>query len=218
MDFFESLREPPPPPPSRPPRPVWAQPEFVLPGSVAEDLVIVRTDHLAVMIGSIRAYPTGFEFTVDTRVRQAPEPGRPGAEAWLHPDMGEGALRIGLLYADGRRGASTEMYHAPGDDLESDRLLMLPGGGGGNYRSWHLSYWIYPLPPPGPVAFYAEWPEHDIAEAHAEIDGGLIRDAAGRAIALWPEPEGEELPGSSSTTVMVFTADPPDPSHPADPS
>ena len=71
MSFFESFpRAPRPEPVPEPPRPVWMKPEFEVPASVAADVVLLRTDEVAVTVGLLRAYTTGFEFTVDSRGRR----------------------------------------------------------------------------------------------------------------------------------------------------
>jgi hypothetical protein len=53
-----------------------------------------------------------------------------------------------------------------------------------------MRYWVWPLPPPGPVEFVCEWPLHGIAESRGALDAQLIVDAAARAIPLWPDDEG----------------------------
>ena len=64
MSFFDSIPQPPPPPePVRRARPAWMQPDEVIPGSVPGEVILIRTGQVAVAIGSIRAYPNGFEFT-----------------------------------------------------------------------------------------------------------------------------------------------------------
>src|SRR5215472_3634346 len=70
MSFFDSIPQPPPPPePVRRPRPAWRQPDAVIPGSVPDEVMLIRAEQVAVAIGSIRAYPNGFEFTAHVRMR-----------------------------------------------------------------------------------------------------------------------------------------------------
>src|SRR5215510_5835417 len=76
MSFFDSI--PPPPPPPEPvlrPRPAWIRPDEVIPGSVPAELLLIRTEQAAVAVGSVRAYPNGFEFTLHTRLRTEDETG-----------------------------------------------------------------------------------------------------------------------------------------------
>jgi hypothetical protein len=44
MSFFESIPQPPPPPAGWSRRPVWSRPDAVIPGSMAADLMLIRTD------------------------------------------------------------------------------------------------------------------------------------------------------------------------------
>jgi hypothetical protein len=195
MSFFDSIPQPPPPqPPPRMPRPAWERPETVIPGSVRADLVLIRTEQVAVAIGSLRAYPSGFEFTVHVRVRRADDTGGPGVAhpfEWYRYGRGELApedvLRLGVLYADGRRTATTAGHPLRFDDAGDDRLVLHRGGGGGNEHGWDNDFWVYPLPPDGPVTLVASWLEHGVAEARAELDGSAIREAATRALILWPD-------------------------------
>jgi hypothetical protein len=50
-----------------------------------------------------------------------------------------------------------------------------------------MRYWIWPLPPAGPVTFVCQWPALGIPESRADVDAELILDAAARAVQLWPE-------------------------------
>jgi hypothetical protein len=74
MSFFDSLpARAPAPPPRRARRPAWARSDAVIPGSVAGEVIVARTDQAAVAAGSIRAYPNGFEFMVHIRLRYEDE-------------------------------------------------------------------------------------------------------------------------------------------------
>ena len=219
MSFFDSIPQPPPPPePVQRPRPAWMHPEAVIPGSVQAELVLIRTGRVAVAIGSIRAYPNGFEFTAHVRVRLADET-EPGLlDPFVRRRRREGqvpddALRLGVMYADGRRAATTGGHWRPDDDADPGSLVLRQAGGGGNARRWDGQFWVHPLPPEGPVTFVVSWLSHGVAEARAELDGSAIRSAAGRAVILWPEePELEFGSGYSvrSQTVIASRRDDPD--------
>jgi hypothetical protein len=47
--------------------------------------------------------------------------------------------------------------------------------------------WVWGLPPPGPLAFVVEWPARGIPETRAEIDAGLVLEAAARAVPIWTD-------------------------------
>jgi len=217
MSFFDSIPPPPPPPePVRQRRPAWQQPDAVIPGSVAGELMLIRTGQVAVAIGSVRAYPNGFEFTAHVRLRGADE----DEPVWHDPFDRHGrrgrqppgeVLRLGLLYADGRRAATTSHWW-PGEDADPGRLVLQQGGSGGNARRWDGQFWVHPLPPEGPVTFVASWPEYGAAETGAELDGQAIREAAARAVILWPEEPESEPGGGHAWSSHTITAHKPD--HP----
>jgi hypothetical protein len=206
MSFFDSFPRPPRSEPvPRPPRPAWMKPEFEVPGSVAVDMVLLRTDEAAVTIGLLRAYSTGFEFTVDTRCRRGGQHHRVGLihQRYALQDGGsEDGLRLGLEFSDGRR-AEVDAPRAHPDQVAPDAIIVHPGGGGGSDRSWHQRYWVYPLLPPGWLSFVATWPAFAVTEARAEIEADAILAAAARAIVLWPEVPGQPL---GEATIGVLTA------------
>jgi hypothetical protein len=63
------------------------RPDAVIPGSVPAEVVLIRTEQVAVAIGSVRAYPNGFEFTLHTRLRREDET----APGWSDPLERHGA-------------------------------------------------------------------------------------------------------------------------------
>ena len=154
--------------------------------------MLLRTGQVAIAIGSIRAYPNGFEFTAHIR-RHAESENRMG-----YPDpfdrhgrrgQQDDALRLGILYADGRRGATTSGHLHLDEHADPGRLVIHHGSGGGNDRRWDGDFWVHPLPPDGPVTFVGAWPEYGVAETQAQLDGAAIRAAAARAVTLWPQVE-----------------------------
>ena len=194
--------------------------DAVIPGSVPGEVVLVRTDQVAVAVGSVRAYPNGFEFTLHTRLRREDEAGpivgdpleRHGR--WRGGQAAGDVLRVGVMYADGRRAATTGGHWRPDDD--PDRLVLHQNGGGGSARRWDWDFWVYPLPPGGPVTFVVSWLGQGVAETRAELDGAAIREAAGRAVILWPE-EPEFEPGGSWRTQRVTGGEPDGPGAQAGP-
>src|SRR5262249_46961403 len=156
MSFFDSIPQPPSAPePVRRPRPAWEQPEAVIPGSVPGELMLIRTDEAAVAIGSICAYPNGFEFTAHVRVRGVNE----DEPVWHDPfdrharrgsQAASNVLRLGVLYADGRRTATSARYSQPDEKADPGRLVLRPGGGGRQGPRGGGAVVGGPPPPPGP--------------------------------------------------------------------
>jgi hypothetical protein len=173
--------------------PPWLGPPLnALPGIAPVELVIARTDETVVALAGIHAYRAGFDFGLCLRLRtvsareeqqfpylldRAPVGGDP---------LPDELFRFGVQTADGRKATNLDRpSYDP--DQEPDRLVLNQHGGGGGGSAWDMQYWVWPLPPAGPFAFVCEWPARSIAESRAEIDAGLILEAAGRAVTFWPE-------------------------------
>jgi hypothetical protein len=185
-----------------PPWPVWMKPEAVLPGIAAGEQVLARTGTAVVELGSMWAYSNGFEVEINVRLRRAES----GAQS-LDPHLinlyhrarlrGQPApmqpphdfLRFGVLYADGRVATNMDPRPLPPPEIEPSSPLLFPVlvGGGGHLRRAEIRYWIWSLPPSGPLTFVCEWPAQAIAETRTTIDSDPILDAARRSFELWPE-------------------------------
>ena len=217
MNFFESVPQPPPPqPPKRAPRRSWMRPETMIPGSVAAEALLVSTETAAVAVGSLRAYPNGFEFTVHVRQRGEDDDfahgladpfGRnPRTRGAAEPDQ---SLRLGILYADGRRAAIDGGHRHFSDPVAPDELVLMHGGSSGSDYRWDGDFWVHPLPPAGPVTFVASWLAKGITEARAQVDGAAISVAASHAVELWPDdPDSEPTSGWSSSMAIAVDPDP----------
>jgi hypothetical protein len=192
MSFFDRL-PPAPQPEPEPPRPAWMKPEAVLAGVVAEELLLARSDDAAIAITGLQAYRTGFEFMLSAVLRREDRRGhmlQPGLPPWPGRDdepLPAEFLRVGVQFADGGVATNLDRPPFPVTDAEPAGPLLLLAEGGGDGRRYDMRYWVWPLPPPGPVAFVCQWPAHGIGESRGEIDARLILDAAARAIDLWPE-------------------------------
>jgi hypothetical protein len=209
-DFFEP---PPPPEPVQEPEPrslpPWVSaPRGTLPGVIALALVLARNDQVAVCVTHLGAYGTGFEFELHTMATPDHDEldidpllfgphrhrrRRPGTEPGLPDDM----LRFGLQFSDGGKVTNVNEHHHL--DEPPTGPVMHQGGGSGGGGDWRQNYWVWPLPPPGPLLFVCEWPAMGIALSRAEIDAQLVIDAASRAQVLFPD-AGETRAGGSGWT------------------
>lgn len=152
------------------------------------ELLLVDTDELAIAISRLAAYPTGFSFEV--LVLTSPRPGGPERLDPLmfghfgprpRPDM----LRIGVQFADGAKATNMSSFR-PGDEPPTGPVLNSHGssGGGGRFRT---DAWVWPLPPPGPLAFVCEWPAINLPLTRREIEAELILEAAQKARVIFSE-------------------------------
>ncbi len=192
-EFFEPPPAPAGPAPQRYRMPPWfGPPSGTLPAIVPLDLVLARTDRVAVCVTSVAAYPAGFELEIvamsgaDTyEVDPLLFGGRPGGGG------SSGTLRIGVQFADGSKATNVAGFHGGSDPPPGP--VMHPGGGSGGGGNWRQTMWIWPLPPAGPLVLACEWPDYDVPLTRHEIDAQAIIDAAQRAQVVFPEdrlPEG----------------------------
>lgn len=141
-------------------------------------------------IGRGSVYPTGFELEVRVLVPVGADELDPSLNSSYHrPGRGstyEEMLRFGIAFSDGRKATNVGgRRHGPGGE-PTDPVLWGMGGGGGGGR-WRQDFWIWPLPPPGPVGFVCEWPAAGIPLTRNEVDAQTLLDAAARARALFPD-------------------------------
>ncbi len=160
VGFFDQFLTPPPSPPRwRGRTREWAKPEAALAAVVPVERVLARSDQFG---PASLAAPTG----------------RRGANE---------IFRLAVVFADGRVATNINPEHAPPNVPMAGRAVLMQGGGSGGERRYDLTYWVYPLPPPGRLAFICEWPGLGLAETRVEIDAQPILDAAARSVQIWPE-------------------------------
>jgi len=198
-DFFEPPEAP--EPVERPRRyrtPAWAgPPQWTLPGIVPIELVVAKTDDVAVCLTRIEGYPEGWAFDIVTmsqreideyeHFRFDPFHVRGRMRGGEVPDE---FLRVGLQFSDGSKvtNLSSDSGYGAGPPT---RPLLQAGGGGGSGGSWHIHHWAWPLPPEGSLTLVVEWPAQKIPLTRTELDAATVRDAAGRAQVVFSE---QDLP------------------------
>lgn len=189
----------------RPPQPPWiGPPEAELGEAVPLRAVLAEGDKVVIALTDCAAYSNGFEFGFTIRGRETLDPARIGFGRMI-PTGGplpDDLLRLGVQFSDGRKATTIgPPAEAPfkewSEAVREGREPMLPegpiliqrGGGGGGTR-WDHRYWVWPLPPEGPLAFACEWPVRGIALTLHKVDASAIREAAGRSRRLWDDREG----------------------------
>ena len=99
------------------------------------------------------------------------------------------SLHVGLRFADGKKAANVGRVPEPAGSAATG-LIMNPVSFGGGHRHQDRSYWVWPLPPVGPLTFVCAWAAFDIPEMRAGTDAQLIVDAAKRSVQIWPADHG----------------------------
>ncbi len=196
MSFFEPPATPPDPPEEQRQPPWIGPPENELGAALPDRVPLARTADTAVAVLQLVAYSTGFGFLLGVRRRLLADDDLDPFMHRLGRRAGDHALRLGVGFADGRKATnlSLPLHH----DEEGPVLIFRGGGGGG--RTWDMGFWVWPLPPPGPLAFVCKWPAAGIAETRVEIEARSVLDASARSQLLWPEggaPSGSGWTSSS---------------------
>lgn len=162
-------------------------PENEVPVALPHNVLLARTDDVAVSLLGLQVCSTGVLFHVDVRVRASALrrlDHRLNELVWAHGPRCSRFL-LGVEFSDGRRASSL-----PGGS--SGGVLLQSRGGGGGETSIDQSWWLSPLPPEGPLHLVVRCPDLGLPESMVELDGGEIRRAAERVVVLWPwEPSPE---------------------------
>lgn len=180
-------------------RPLWfGPPEQELGVVVPQGVVLGRSDRAVVALSHAVAYSTGvaFDFLAAARDLSRSEANRVFHEQHLsdEEELPNTFLRIGFELADGGRVSNLSGSRAHRNLMSPDAtpegpLLLRHAGGGGTSSGGDVAmkpgYWLWPLPPPGPVRISCEWPFVDIALSTVEIDGAALLDAASQVRSLW---------------------------------
>jgi hypothetical protein len=214
MTFFEPPE--PQPLPAEHRQPDWIGPASNILGvAVPLRILLARNDQVALAITDATAFPNGVEFSVVLRVRSFSAEARRSLThgSPFHLDRFAGdppseeippeLIRFGVQFADGRKATNLDDRHWHSEADPPGPVLSLRGGGGGD-RAWDMRFWLWPLPPAGPLAFVAEWPLGGIALTRIEVDADPFLQAAAQAEPLWPE--GEPSSGSSWGASQVVTS------------
>ena len=165
------------------------QPENEVPVAVPLNLLVARTDSIAIALLGLQVYSTGLSFEVVVRLRPSAEQELGARLNELFWERGRGApgFLFGLEFADGRRVSNTAAIEHPGD------VVFRAGGGGGGSTSIDQSWWLSPLPPPGRLLVLVRCDELGVAETVTEVDATVIDDAARGVVELWPWESPREM-------------------------
>ena len=107
---------------------------------------------------------------------------------------GDDQVRLGLAFADGTRLTNLAPVIVAGSDDPPQPPLLAQLWAGGFGGRWDQRYWVWGLPPAGPLVVVVESPSRQIPETRVEMPSAEILTAAGRAEVLWEE-EGDTYGG-----------------------
>ena len=187
----------------QPAMPAWfGPPENELGAVLPLGLVVGRSEHGVVALPHATAYSRGVAFNVLALARGL---SRAQSSRLLHDqyflDEGgeppEAFLRFGLELPNGTRLSNIGGRMGPRRHLRPDQEPDAPvffenGGGGGSSGGGRATispaFWLWPLPEPGTIRVFCEWPAVDVPLSTVDIDGGELVAAAKCITPLWPAP------------------------------
>jgi hypothetical protein len=144
-------------------------------------LLLGQSDGAVVAIMGLTAFSTGFIFRTMILLKDPM-----GVKRRIMPgfDSGDPAplLKFGVQFSDGSRVSTLDPRPRFNRDPKGPVLV---GAGGEPFSSsgirFYVESWVWPLPSPGPLAFYSEWPDMGISQRREEIDSGPLLALAGKA-------------------------------------
>jgi hypothetical protein len=159
-------------------------PDNELPVAVPLNVVLARTDDVALALVGATVYSTGVAFDMVVRARSVPEEVGPwGIDSllWGHgPQKPVDRLLFGVEFSDGSRVTNVRDF-PPGPGP----ALMQRSGTGGQ-RGAEQGWWLTPLPPEGPLRLVVRGAALGIEETVTEVDAAPFRRAADDVVELWP--------------------------------
>jgi hypothetical protein len=161
--------------------------------------IIARSDRVAVILSTTRAFSTGCLVEAEVVLRRGSLPSEQWsdlrealfgslrfAETGPLPDW---LLRFGVRFADGAK--ATTITSAAGQPPTGPLLSWVPQGsgsrGGGEYAFANFGLWLWPLPTAQRLEFAAEWPLGGLALTFTELDGATIAAAGQHPRHYWDD-------------------------------
>lgn len=155
--------------------------------------LLARTPEVVIAVRGITAYSDGLHLSVVVLFADE-QKFEDLAYSMNDFSRSPGRFRFGTVYSDGR-SATTGTRDAPiveADDPDAPALVLLRAATGG--LLWNGEYWLYPLPPEGPLVLGCRWPDRGIPETLVEIDPTPLLAAARTSAPVWGKKLGKLKP------------------------
>ncbi|MEV6140684.1 hypothetical protein AB0L63_32540 [Nocardia sp. NPDC051990] len=164
-----------------------------MPVAIPVERVLVRTEDVVAALVGARAYREGIELSLHLYVQQGSDH---SALSGFHgyPGGVKDQFLVGVEFCDGRTATNIDRWRL---DDDADTAILMSGGSSASDGFSATTYYLTPLPPPGPLTVIVAWPAAGIAEQRVELDTEAFRRSAERAEVLWPvdsEAKSRELP------------------------
>ena len=109
----------------------------------------------------------------------------------------EGRMELEIRFSDGRGSIASgqgpprqliDYYTAAGEGRTLDPPagpIVTPGSGSAGGKRAEFKYWVWPLPPGGPLTISCGWRAAGVAQREVELDGAAIQRAGASSQDLW---------------------------------
>jgi len=144
--------------------------------------VLARTPEVVVAVRGITAYSDGLHLAL---VVISADHVRTEDVAYSLQEFSRspGRFRIGLAFSDGRKVTSGQRDSPDIEERSAAQLTLL--GAGQQGLLWSGEYWLWPLPPAGPLIVGCRWPDRGIPETLVQIDPEPLLRAAALSRSVW---------------------------------
>lgn len=145
--------------------------------------VLARTAEVVVAVRGVTAYSDGLHlamvvlFADHTRTEDL-------AYSLQEYSRSPGRFRLGLAFADGRLAVSGQRATPDVEQPDAAAQLKLLGSVHSGLI-WSGEYWLWPLPPPGPLTVGCRWPDRGIPETVVQVDPAPLLAAAAASRSVW---------------------------------
>ena len=179
-----------------PPQPRWSgPPDEEIGVAVPARIVLASQPRLFIAVTDCAAFSNGFTLAIAVRSKDEIPPDAMGFAAYRERDEDAG-IQIGIRFSDGResRGgtgpnpALMDYYREWSEGKDPPEppgpvIGQMNGGGGG--KRWDFGFFIWPLPPDGPVTITCRWPRRGLQTGGEELNGTAIRAAGLKSHGVW---------------------------------
>jgi hypothetical protein len=155
--------------------------------------LLTRTAEVVVAVRGIIAYSDGLHVSVVVLFADE-QKSEDLAYSLDDYSRSPGRFRFGCVFADGRTATSGTRDAPLVADERGDGSGLVLLGSSTSALTWTGSYWLYPLPPEGPLVMGCRWPDRGIAETLVEIDPAPLLRAAAASASVWGSPTGRLRP------------------------
>lgn len=143
---------------------------------------LARTSEVVVAVRCITAYSDGLQLAVVSLFADLART-EDLAYSLQEYSRSPGRFRFGVAFSDGRK-ATAGQRDAP--DVETAGAAQLKLLGSAQHGLiWSGDYWLWPLPPAGPLVVGCRWPDRGIAETLVQIDPAPLLAAAALSQSVW---------------------------------